>query len=291
VNVSGTSRKDAYFFAANHLVFEKHGFEQNPFEHAVQFKDEIIKKTFPLDSGFEAVYKFNIKESMPAKLFAVIERPDLYTVKCNDKIVTAQKGNWWLDKSFGKIDISKAVHAGTNRISIKASPMTIFCELEPIYILGDFGLASAQTGYDIVPAQKQFSMTSWKAQGMPFYSGEVSYKQKFKIATASGRYFVKLGDWNGSLAKVSVNSKDAGVIFTPPFELDITNIAKAGTNEIEVKVIGTLRNTLGPYHNGPPHGGVGLGDFQKNPASGQPAGELYDTIGYGLFEPFTLINE
>jgi len=65
---------------------------------------------------------------------------------------------------------------------------------------------------------------------------------------------------------------------------------RPGRNPIEVTVIGTLRNTLGPHHAGPPRGIVTPHMFNQAPASGPPPGEQYTTIGYGLFRPFVLKN-
>jgi hypothetical protein len=59
-------------------------------------------------------------------------------------------------------------------------------------------------------------------------------------------------------------------------------------NTVEVHVIGTLKNTLGPHHNNPGLGSAWPGMFQVGPESGLPAGLNYSTVGYGLFEPFVL---
>ena len=68
----------------------------------------------------------------------------------------------------------------------------------------------------------------------------------------------------------------------------MTDAVRAGANEIEVVVIGTLRNTLGPHHGNPPLGRAWPAMFQQAPESGPPPGETYATIAYGLFEPFVL---
>ena len=57
---------------------------------------------------------------------------------------------------------------------------------------------------------------------------------------------------------------------------------------LEVIVIGTLKNTLGPHHNGSSLGSAWPGMFQRGPESGLPPGQAYDTVSYGLFEPFAL---
>ena len=53
-------------------------------------------------------------------------------------------------------------------------------------------------------------------------------------------------------------------------------------------MIGTLKNTLGPHHAGELRGAAWPHMFQRGPETGPPPGSQYDTIGYGLFEPFAL---
>ena len=151
VTVGGETKKGMYFYQAGNLIWKKHGFGANPWDMAVQFRDRLIKKTFPEDSGFEATYRFTIRDKVPGDLCIVIERPDLYTVKCNGKTVTAKKGEWWLDKQFGKIHIAKEAKVGENAVTITARPMTMFHELESAYVLGDFSLESTDKGFVIVP--------------------------------------------------------------------------------------------------------------------------------------------
>ena len=65
--------------------------------------------------------------------------------------MAAEEGDWWLDKSFGRIDITSAVRVGDNAVIIKASPMTVYHELEPAYLLGDFAVEPAASGFVIAP--------------------------------------------------------------------------------------------------------------------------------------------
>ncbi len=59
-------------------------------------------------------------------------------------------------------------------------------------------------------------------------------------------------------------------------------------NTVEVVVIGTLKNTLGPHHAGTGLGSAWPGMFQQGPEIGPPPGKDYHTVDYGLFEPFVL---
>jgi hypothetical protein len=63
---------------------------------------------------------------------------------------------------------------------------------------------------------------------------------------------------------------------------------KRGANTIEVVVIGTLKNTLGPHHGKQPLGSAWPRMFQIGPKVCPAPGADYDTVGYGLFAPFAL---
>jgi hypothetical protein len=128
----------------------------------------------------------------------------------------------------------------------------------------------------------------WNRQGHPFYAAGVAYRQKFNVAEPKGEYVVALGSWNGSVARVVVNGEPAGYVGYAPWECDVTGRIKAGENTIDVEVIGTLKNTLGPHHAGQLRGAAWPHMFQLGPETGPPPGSQYDTIGYGLLEPFVL---
>jgi hypothetical protein len=289
IMAGGETKKGTYFYRANQFAFARNGMPRNPWDSSVQFKDELISKTFGPDSGFEASYRFTIEDRVPEQLWIVIERPDLYTITCNSEPVEARKGDWWLDKSFGRIEIAKTVKVGENAVTIEASPFTIYHELEPAYLLGTFTLKAAEAGFVVVGGSKpSLALGSWKEQGYPFYAAGVSYSRKFEFPQLAGRYVVEMGKWYGSVAAVLVNGKPAGHIASQPWQCDITKSLQAGTNTIEVCVIGTLKNTLGPHHAGTGLGSAWPGSFQKAPETGPPAGGNYHTVDYGLFTPFVL---
>ena len=71
---------------------------------------------------------------------------------------------------------------------------------------------------------------------------------------------------------MAVNGKPAGFIDAPPWECDVTKWVKRGQNEVEVTVIGTLKNTLGPHHGKPALGAAWPGSFHVGPNPGPPPG-------------------
>jgi hypothetical protein len=277
-----------YYNRAAKMVFAKYGFNDNPWDHGVQFQDEIIKRTFAPDSGFEATYRFTIKGRAPKPLFVVIERPESFAITCNGKSIKPKSGQWWLDKSFAKIDISSCAKTGENKLTIKVRPFTIYDEIAAVYVLGNFKLEPNDSGF-VITKDEPMQLGPWNKQGYPFYGDGVSYKQNFKVADKNAKYLVRLKNWYGSTAKVVVNGKDAGFIWHQPWDCDVSSQIKKGDNQIEVIVIGSLKNTLGLHHSGQP-GQVGPSAFREAPSAGPAAGAKYRNIAYGLYEPFELIR-
>lgn len=164
VTAGGETLKNVYYYRANQFVWQKNGLPRDPWDSAVQYNDELISKTFPAESGFEVSYRFTIDGTPPKALFIVVERPDIYTITCNGKPLESSLDSWWLDKAFGKLDISKLVNTGENVVTLKAQPFTMFHEIASAFVLGDFSLQSTAAGYAIGPP-KAPAITTGVAHG------------------------------------------------------------------------------------------------------------------------------
>lgn len=283
--------KDMHNYSAADKVFKAFGFKNgNPWNTSVQFKTRIVDRdTFGIITGFTATYHFNVKDKFDYSLIkAVVERPYLWSVQVNGTGVKAEDGKWWLDREFGVFNIGGLVKKGDNTIAIKVSPMKIHAEIEPVYIIGDFAVEPADKGWIIEAPFNKLTMGSWKEQGMPFYSWGVTYSKEFNIEKPEGKYVVGLGKWGGTITEVSVNGLAATVIAFPPNTSDVTSLIKPGINMIEVKVIGSNKNLLGPHFNNPAPGLVSPWLFRN--VKSYPAGKDYQLLDYGLFEDFTLIQ-
>lgn len=290
INYKGDLEKDVYFFNATDQLFKHHGFDGNPWSSAVQYKTSIVdKNNFGEDSGFEVSYLFSLDHATnKSSLQVVVEHPELWHLSINGKSVEPDPSAHWLDRKFGVYHIGAYIIDGENSITLKAPSMSVHAEVEPVYVIGDFNLASQDKGFKLV-SSKPLKLGSWKEQGNPFYSSSVAYTKTYNISNTAKRYVVKLLEWNGSLAQVKVNNNSAGTIFYPPYELDITDQLKSGDNEISIEIIGTLKNLLGPHHIGPVTGTAWPASFASADKN-LPPGDEYDFIDYGLFQDFMLIE-
>jgi hypothetical protein len=92
------------------------------------------------------------------------------------------------------------------------------------------------------------SLTDWTLSGdesIKYYSGTAVYKTNVKLAeNPSGKkIMLDLGVLT-AMAKVKVNGKAVGGVWTAPWQVDISSALKQGSNEIEISVVNNWMNRL-----------------------------------------------
>jgi len=86
----------------------------------------------------------------------------------------------------------------------------------------------------------------WQEHSDPdikYFSGTATYKTQFKLARVEGTTVLDLGAVD-EMARVRVNGQDMGVLWKPPYRVDISKAVKKGKNTLEVDVVNTWRNAL-----------------------------------------------
>lgn len=101
----------------------------------------------------------------------------------------------------------------------------------------------------------------WAEEGaLRNYSGGMYYRSKCNLPEnhENKRVMLNLGDVIAT-CEVKINNKLAGILISPPYELDITQYIKEGENDIEVLVYSTLSNhyqTIPTPFRGEPKAGL-----------------------------------
>ena len=273
--------KDMYTYHASDKVYKANGFKNgNPWNTSVQYKDNTIRRDTFSTGGFKAIYKFNVEGDFDmSTMKAVVERPHLYKVTLNG-IEIKPSNEWWIDRDMKVFSIGKEVKKGENSLAIETPVMKIHAEIEPAYILGNFTVKPVGKGWTILPPNPVFNIGSWKEQGWPFYSKTVSYSKSFNISNASEYHQVRLTDWIGTVSEVLVNGKSAGIVAFAPYSIDVSELVKEGNNTVEVKIVGSNKNLLGPFHRNPGKGFVSPWTFRN--VGDYPSGSEYQQLDYGL---------
>ena len=89
--------------------------------------------------------------------------------------------------------------------------------------------------------------TQRSESGIKYYSGAAVYRKSFDLSTPALRpptaLFLDLGAVR-ELAEVRVNGKPCGIVWSPPFRVDITDKVKTGANEVEIRVVNFWYNRV-----------------------------------------------
>ena len=92
------------------------------------------------------------------------------------------------------------------------------------------------------------SLSDWSKnedEGIKYYSGTAIYRKKFNFNSNMNerKFYLHLGEVK-NIARVKLNGKDLGVIWTAPWQVEITNALVEGANHLEIEVANLWINRL-----------------------------------------------
>lgn len=288
--MDGKKKQNLHMATASYELFRNYGvMGGDPWKTSIQYRQAIVDRDTFRTGNVQTLYSFIVAGNVDTKKMRLVaEQPTIWKVKVNGQPMNAIDGVSWLDSRFGVYDIGHAVKQGVNTVELSVSPMSIYAEVEPVYILGDFSLEAASIGWEIREPVKEFGFGSWKAQGQPYYSWDMAYSKNYEIEDISVPYTLQLKAWKGTLSEVWVNDQQVGIIAYQPYNFDLSPYLKKGNNKVEVRVVGSLKNLLGPHHNNP---GTGIaGPWHWTNITNPIPGHDYHLLDYGLMEDFVVMS-
>ena len=160
-------------------------------------------------------------------------------ISCNHVPCNHTSG-WFKDRSI-RCTRLEGLREGENEILLEID-YTHDMELEDVYIIGDFAV-DACGRIAAEPGKLRFG--DWCLQGYPHYAGSMIYH--FAFNADSGRAKLRLGEVHAALVIARVNG-DAPIYIPWRAANDVPVQLLDGENHIELEVVGTNRNLLGPLH-------------------------------------------
>lgn len=238
-------------------------------------------------------YSFDVTE-VPESIFVETERMPVSNVWLNGENVTIDKQGR-LDRSFVRTDIKKLVKLGCNEFVFEidyfqsenvyhvlfdlkdGTESLLNClsydtDIEAIYIMGDFhvvsktgfvkgdkGTSVANGDFTIIKSMESIDASKIVEQGYPFFAGEMTIEKQVFLEDPDCKLKL-VGRF--ALAEVYLNDRFVSKLMFDD-GCDLTEYAKAGLNNLKVKLINSNRNLLGPFHCSYDHEpyGVGPGTF------------------------------
>lgn len=210
-------------------------------------------RTPPLGSRrFRAVLQMD--GEMPSDPLHIAAEPDMCEgLSINGHLLSASPIDW-IDPEFVGFEIPAGLlRQGSNEIEFSVQGGKTE-KLENMYVLGLFEVSMAN-------GQRSFAITKRRAHqpvaddnlvqcGYPFFSGKIKLCASFQLPVEQGasRWLLTFDRPSVSGMKLHVNSRCVGSKAWGPWEWDITDCLTDGANRIEVEIVNTLRNLLGPHH-------------------------------------------
>jgi hypothetical protein len=85
-------------------------------------------------------------------------------------------------------------------------------------------------------------------EGIKYYSGTATYHKLFSIdfePADEHKYYLQLGSIKDvGIAELKINGKDKGIVWTPPFRVEITDVLQKGDNTLEIEVVNSWYNRV-----------------------------------------------
>lgn len=100
-------------------------------------------------------------------------------------------------------------------------------------------------GPEKVTFDKLEDWTDRPEEGIKYYSGKAVYTKSFDcpLADNGNKLFLNLGKVN-NIARVKLNGKDLGIVWTTPLEVEITEAVQEKNNQLEIEVVNLWGNRL-----------------------------------------------
>ncbi|MFM1878210.1 MAG: hypothetical protein RLZZ241_1076 [Bacteroidota bacterium] len=118
---------------------------------------------------------------------------------------------------------------------------------QPTLLTGPWELKfqAERGGPEALELSQLMSWSEHPDSGVRHFSGTVTYLKSFDLmeVDTSKHFFLDLGEVH-DLAEVLVNGKSLGVIWKPPFRIDMSRAVQPGTNQLEIRVTNTWVNRL-----------------------------------------------
>lgn len=221
---------------------------------------------------FRLRFEFQLDETLGVPVALVMERPGQFRTWVNGHEIDRERDEgWWIDPAFRKRDVTPAIVPGANDVLLSGI-VTRATELEAIYFTGAFGVTSRWlrrenqlTGQVFDRYAPEFALRplpaaagemgphhplrhDMTAGGFPFFAGRMNLAQQIDLPFIAPNLQLEIEGLRAALANVRVNGRPAGTTAWPPHRVPMAVLARPGRNEIEIELVGTLRNLLGPHH-------------------------------------------
>ena len=230
-------------------------------------------------------YTLQLDSELDEDVWLAIEQPERWTVAINHKkIDLVDSDQWWVDPAIRKIKVNRFnFQKGHNTILLEGQ-FDRLANIEILYILGSFGVKQSDGQFVVTSMPHRIGLGAWTTAGLPFYAGDVTYISHLEYVPEDNcRRCISFPKYVATAVEVAVNDTKMPLVFYGNHCIDVTEALKPGTNRLQIRLLGSLRNAFGPLHlamDVPDF--VGPESYRKSHSNWQDG---YKLLNYGIFDP------
>ena len=184
---------------------------------------------------------FRTEIPLPSARLA-LEDADIASVLFNGEPLCMEQEGFFTDESI-RCFPTGPVPAGTSTVEI-TKPLTASTCTENLFLLGDFGVRVSGSDAVIIPAPRTLTYGDWTVQGLPFYSGPLTYRYRLP---GGERLRLRLGLFSAPCVTAELDSKRIANLSLSPSEADL-GFLEPGEHILDITVYPSRINSFGAFH-------------------------------------------
>ncbi len=256
-------------------------------DDVIQVQTEVSKLRRECDLDIEYRFVLDDDFPLDTVLTLVTETPEKYRFNLNGRDFPGSDCGYLFDTAFRKIMLPGNLKHGENillmsmrytqkegfyeqlekagKCETEYNKLTYETEIESVYLYGDFSVrhhgAVEKLTRQAVRFNGSFSLgagltgtvvniADLPGAGMPFFSGRTTLQSRFTLTENEVKKisFLRFAPLGANTLKLKLNGTDLGYSFWGPFVINVSSALQPGENLLEVELVTSLRNTLGPHH-------------------------------------------
>lgn len=185
---------------------------------------------------------FRAETALPAARLA-LEDADLCSVLFNGKPLSLDKAEGFFTDESIPCFPTGPVPAGLNTVEVTRPLSAVSCT-ENLFLLGDFGVRVSGAETAVIPAPRTLAYGDWTVQGLPFYSGPLTYRWRLR---GGERLRLRLGLFSSPCVTAQLDGKRVGNLSLSPSEADLGFLDEGG-HTLDITLFPSRVNSFGTLH-------------------------------------------
>lgn len=215
--------------------------------NGIEQRYKWIRESHPMDGcRVELSFAFVSKQCF-SEVALAMERPEEFRIWLNGEEISWNTAGWLLDKEIKKCKLPD-IRQGENHLLLSCEYRNDF-ELENVYLEGQFGVTLDR---QLAELPKTLSVGSWTGQGLKHYCGSVIYQLSYfwgqEDVEEADKIVLRLPRIDAVCVRLRVNGYEQLLPWDFQRNIFIEKWMKLGQNRIELEVVGSPRNMMGPFH-------------------------------------------